>query len=146
MIKNIKSEFNTLEMYNIFSNCMYMSTWENFSQRAMEYMNDESVSIFGYYIDNQIYGVIVIQQQSDKTYEIKGIATEFTQREKGIAMQLIKFVCCELPISTLIAETDDDAVGFYKKCGFEAEEFIKTGDSGEYKRYRCTMKINLLYK
>ena len=40
---------------------------------------------------------------------------------------------------TIKAETDDGAVGFYQKCGFETEAFMKTYNTGEYQRHKCIL-------
>ena len=140
-IKNIKSHFDTPEMYNVFSNCLYMPTWDKFISEANEYMNNEAVNIFGYYKDNRIIGIIVIKNKNEM-FEIKGIAVDSEFRKNGIGKKLIQYVCDELSISMLIAETDDDAVGFYKHCGFEAQKFTRTGDNGEYIRYKCILRTN----
>jgi len=140
-IKNIKSQFDTLEMYNVFSNCLYMPTWDKFIAEAKEYMRNDAINIFGYYEDNRVIGIIVIKQNKNGIFEIKGIAVDSEFRKHGLGKKLIKYVCDKLSICTLLAETDDDAVGFYRRCGFETEKFKRTGDNGEYIRYKCILRI-----
>ena len=119
-----------------------MPTWDKFISLANEYMSSETTKIFGYYCDNQVIGIIVISQNQDESHEIKGIAVNSKFRKHGIGKRLIHYVCDELPISMLLAETDDDAVGFYRRCGFETQAFIRTFDSGECWRYRCILLPN----
>ena len=136
-IQNIKNRFNAPEMYDVFSLCMYMPSWEKFSSRADEYMADGNINIFGYYEDNCVIGIIAVGKTSNEEFEVKGIAVKQGHRNRGTGKKLIRYVCGELSISILSAETDDDAVGFYKSCGFVCREFNRTGENGEYKRYSC---------
>lgn len=50
-----------------------------------------------------------------------------------------------LPISAFIAETDDGAVGFYRKCQFKTEEFFQEYDGNQYRRYCCVLKKRLIF-
>ena len=139
-IRNIKHCFDTPEIYHVFSECMYMPTWDKFTSRANEFMSNDAIHIYGHYEDERITGIIVINRNQDGSYEIKGIAVAPEYRNRGIGKKLIQYACDEFFISTLHAETDDDAVDFYKHCGFEAQEFMRTSESGEYKRYKCTLR------
>jgi ribosomal protein S18 acetylase RimI-like enzyme len=120
---------------------MYMPTWEKFIAAADEYMSSEAVSALGYFVDGRIAGVIVIVELDDKVFEIKGIAVDFEYRKQGIGKRLIRHVCSNFQISYLTAETDEDTVHFYKKCGFEAERFVKMGENGEYVRYKIIAEL-----
>jgi len=118
-----------------------MATWEKFMQKATDYMQSRTISIFGCYVGDRIAGIIVVDQEPNKTPEIMGIAVDSQHRKQGIGKRLILHACDSLNICTLTAETDDDAVSFYKRCGFEAEEFTKVFESGEYKRYKCVLNV-----
>lgn len=139
-IQNIKSQFNNDDIFHIFSMCMYMPTWEKFIMKANEYMSNEAVSILGYFIESKIIGVIVIIELNNKTFEIKGIAVDSEYRKQGIGKHLIQYVCDNFPVSFLTAETDEDAIHFYRQCGFESEQFTRMGENGEYIRYKCVLR------
>jgi len=123
---------------------MYMPTWENFALRAGEYMLSGAISIFGYYIDERIAGIIVVDKKAGATPEIVGIAVGPEYRKQGVGKRLIIYACKALDTREIMVETDDDAVAFYRRCGFEAEEFMKMFDSGEYKRYKCVLYMESL--
>jgi len=144
VIQDIKDKFITSEIYSIYSLCMYQPTWEKFISKAAEYMNSQTTSIFGYYLDGHIAGVIVINQdqKGGEFPLIRGIAINYENRNQGIGRQLIQYACKVLGLSILTAETDDDAVSFYIRCGFKTEEFMLTFDSGEYRRYKCVLYNN----
>lgn len=135
-IQNIKDRFNTYEMFIIFSDCMYMPTWEKFTNRAIEFINKDEINIFGFFEDKRIIGIIVIDHFQDEVFEVKGIAVDIKYRKRGIGKQLIRYACNKLSISVLVVETDGDAVEFYRHCGFMTEEFMK---NGKYIRYKVSL-------
>ncbi len=120
-IKEIKKEFNDPEILNIFSLCMYMPTKEKLEKRAFEYLTDEDVFIYGFFIDEKITGIIVIKKITNENFKINGISVKTEYRNKYIGNLLIDYAADVLNIETLYAETDDDAVDFYRKCNFTIE-------------------------
>lgn len=138
-IINIKNIFNNVNILKVFADCMYMPTQERLVNCSKEYMAKESIHIYGFYDDAQITGVIAIEQLQDGAAEVKGIAVNSEYRKRGIGKRLIQYSCETLSITELIAETDDDAVEFYKSCGFITEKFLK---NGKYIRYNCIFHKN----
>lgn len=72
-------------------------------------------------------------------YEIMSIATKPSVRSKGVASKLITFASKNLNCSIIKAETDDDAIGFYRKCGFQIVSLGKKYP--DTVRYLCTLKL-----
>ena len=137
-IRDIKDRFYTPEAYSVYAESMYMPTWEKFDKRAREYLGKETVSVFGFIEEGHIVGIIAVELLGRDSAEIRGIAVDSAYRKCGIGKQLVQYVCKQLSLSELLAETDDDAVGFYRRCGFETEEFIR---DKKYKRYRCVLRV-----
>lgn len=137
MIKNIKDILCTQEIYNIYSACMFEPTFNKFKVKTEKMQNDSSVSVYGYFLNGKIIGVISTQE-TDKVVEIIGIAVDSKKRHSGIGTKLIDYVKDESP-KPIIAETDNDAVMFYKKCGFDIEEKIVSKSNVSYRRYVCTL-------
>ena len=46
-------------------------------------------------------------------------------------------------LRSVFAETDDDAVDFYQKLGFEIAAFTEDFDGEPVTRYRCQLKNNI---
>lgn len=44
-------------------------------------------------------------------------------------------------VETFFAETDVDAVGFYKKCGFVCEKQLNHYEDGDVERFECYLKV-----
>ena len=138
MIHDIKSHFLTPEVYEIYSQCMYAPTYEKFAEKARSYLNDPDTVIYGFFADHALLGVIVLQSKSPNTAEIVGIAVEHTHQQRHIGMELIQHAAEIGCYTELYAETDDDAVSFYERCGFETEAFQAAYDGIPCRRYRCT--------
>ena len=137
MIKNIKDILCTQEIYNIYSACMFEPTFNKFKVKTEKMQNDSFVSVYGYFLNGKIIGVISTQE-TDKVVEIIGIAVDSKKRHSGIGTKLIDYVKDKSP-KPIIAETDNDAVMFYKKCGFDIEEKIVSKSNVSYSRYVCTL-------
>lgn len=141
LIEDIKDRFNTPEAFSTFLDCMYRPTWEKFNKRALEYINSPTVSIFGYLDDQCIAAIIAIDKRQGKSAEIRGVSVHPAYRNRGIGRQLVQYACDQLALTKLYAETDDDAVDFYKHCGFQTKAFFREGESGNYRRYQCVLRI-----
>lgn len=138
MIKNIKDTLCDEEIYNIYSACMFEPTFNKFKIKVEQMQNDSSVSVYGYFLNERIIGVISTKE-TDKNVEIIGIAVDIKKRHSGIGTKLIDYVKGKSP-KTIIAETDSDAVMFYKKYGFKTKEIIVSKSDIYYSRYVCTLK------
>ncbi|WP_090914585.1 MULTISPECIES: GNAT family N-acetyltransferase [unclassified Bacillus (in: firmicutes)] len=68
-------------------------------------------------LEGEIVGCIGIEIISVKECEIKHIAVSSVQRDKGIGSNMINYISNKYPL--IYAETDNDAVEFYRKYGFE---------------------------
>ena len=141
-IINIKNQFNSIDCFNIYSACMYLPTYETFYEKANLMMDDKDVYIFGFQKNDKINGIIAIKLNENNSAEIIGIAVDSSCRKQGIGKQLITYAMIIFNISELFAETDDDAIMFYKQCGFKTEEYYKSYKNGIFKRYKCNLFKN----
>lgn len=138
MVHDIKSHFLTPEVYEIYSLCMYTPTYEKFAKKAQAYLSNPGTAIYGFYEETVLLGVIVLQAKAQNTAEIVGIAVERTHQHRHIGKGLIQYAVTTGRYPELYAETDDDAVLFYERCGFETEAFQAAYDGIPCRRYRCT--------
>ncbi|MBQ8503605.1 MAG: GNAT family N-acetyltransferase [Clostridia bacterium] len=137
MIKDIKSIFCTEEIYSIYSGCMYEPTFEKFNAKAVNYQNDSSVSLYGYFKNEKIVGIIATKEKGEQI-EVLGISVDIKERYFGIGTRLIEYIR-DTSTKPIIAETDSNAVMFYKKCGFDIEEKVVSKSNVSYNRYVCTL-------
>ncbi|MBO5089479.1 MAG: GNAT family N-acetyltransferase [Clostridia bacterium] len=137
MIKNIKDILCTQEIYNVYSACMFEPTFDKFKLKTEQMQNNSSVCVYGYFLNEKIIGVISTQE-TDEVIEIIGIAVDIKERHSGVGTNLIDYVKDKTQ-KTIIAETDSDAVMFYKKYGFHIKEKIVSKSNISYSRYVCTL-------
>ncbi len=86
--------------------------------------------------DGRLLGMLVLRR-TEAGAGILGIAVAEACRHRGIGRTLIEAALDDGQPDLLTAETDDDAVGFYVKCGFTAEKTVVTYPDGPSVRYRC---------
>lgn len=89
--------------------------------------------LIGGFIGSKLVSVIGLHVEDDRCI-IKHIAVLEEHRNKGIGKQIIRYAAEFFSLQFLTAETDDEARGFYEKCGFSCQSF-----KGVYgKRYKCS--------
>ena len=132
-----------LKTYDIYKDCMYNPTPEKFELKVDTYLNDNNIKIFACLSENRFFGVIVILIDEDNGAEIIGIAVAKEFRKRGIASQMISEVAISYKLNKIFAETDNDAVEFYRKAGFSVTEFSATYDTETVIRYKCEQSFDL---
>ena len=85
-------------------------------------------------------GLLVLKFTSTDQAEIIGISVEEGSRNCGLGSFLIQKVQEKFPDAKLNAETDRDAVLFYKKNGFQITEIQKNYNGEMVTRYLCVKK------
>ena len=73
---------------------------------------------------------MLVMDESGGTPEIVGIAVHGRQRRRGIGKHMIRHAMESERLERVGAQTDDDAVGFYRACGFSIEKVIKAYPDG----------------
>jgi ribosomal protein S18 acetylase RimI-like enzyme len=71
--------------------------------------------------------------------EIIGIAVSEKDRHKGIGSKMIQFIMGSEGLERIEAQTDDDSIGFYRKCGFAEERITVDYPDGSVVRYNCVL-------
>lgn len=130
IIREIHSELLTEAAYEIYSACMYRPTPEKYRALMDEYLSDPDVRCFGAFPEDQLAGVLIVHD-----CEILGIAVHAAFRGRNIGRTMIAYALRIFPV--LIAETDSDAVGFYRRCDFECTAFERVFPDGSCIRYEC---------
>ena len=127
------------QTYEIYKHCMFMPTEEKFNNKVDIFLNDNSVKIFACFEQDKILGVMVVSFIEQKKIEIIGIAVDVSVRGKGVGSYMINQVRNGYDLISVYAETDHDAVGFYRNNGFRIVEFSETYDDETVVRYKCEL-------
>ena len=141
MFCDIKNEVNSDTVKRIFSACLFDNSDAAVQKKLDKYMVCSKLHFYGWIDDGNILGVVGFKTHEGHV-EILHIAVDEGVRHKGIGRNII----CKLQQTyglPIEAETDDDAIDFYRKCGFKYTTFTKHGVT----RYACVLKaaLTLLY-
>ena len=126
------------EAFSIYASCMYHPTYEDYKAQMEDYLLDSSVKVFVSENRGKKTGMMVLMLSEDAA-EIIGIALSDNARRKGIGTQLIQRVMESEDLKSVKAQTDDDSIGFYRKCGFSEERIVVEYPDGSAVRYNCVL-------
>ena len=122
----------------LYASCMYQPRYENFKKQMEDLLNDQSVKVYVCENRGKKTGMMVLKY-SDSVAEIIGIAVSEKLRRQGIGGHLIQVVMESESLERIHAQTDDDSVGFYRKCGFTEERIVVDYPDGSVVRYNCVL-------
>ena len=126
------------EAFSIYASCMYHPTYNDYVGRMEDYLSDTSKKVFVYEDRGKKTGLMVLKISEDAA-EIIGIAVSEKLRRRGIGKQLILSAMELEGIGKIEAQTDDDSIGFYRRCGFSEEKSIIDYPDGSVVRYNCIL-------
>ena len=126
------------EAFLLYASCMYQPRYENFKKQMEDLLNDQSVKVYVCENRGKKTGMMVLKY-SDSVAEIIGIAVSEKLRRQGMGGHLIQFVMESESLERIHAQTDDDSVGFYRKCGFTEERIVVDYPDGSGVRYNCVL-------
>jgi ribosomal protein S18 acetylase RimI-like enzyme len=119
----IKDAYNFTEIYEVFKDVIGKPTEENVKDILSEYKKDMEKTLYGYYLDKKLIGIIGILHF--------GIHPEY--RGKNLGTELMDYIKNEK--KTMKLTTDDDAILFYKNYGYTCFEYYE--EKYNCKRYNC---------
>jgi GNAT superfamily N-acetyltransferase len=82
-----------------------------------------------------------VERVSDRELGVRSLAVAPGLRGRGIGRAFVDALAVVATARRLVAETDEDAVGFYSRCGFSVEEIEPKGGRA---RYRCSRTIEAI--
>ncbi|MBQ3703176.1 MAG: GNAT family N-acetyltransferase [Oscillospiraceae bacterium] len=126
------------EAFSIYASCMYHPSYEEYKAQIEDYLHDSSVKVFVCENRGKRIGMMVLKS-SGVAAEIIGIAVSDNARHKGIGKELIQRVMETEHLERIKAQTDEDSIGFYRKCGFSEERIVKEYPDGAVVRYNCAL-------
>ena len=133
-----KNWLTSEEAFSIYASCMYQPTFDDFVAQMEEYLGDPSVKIFVCDIEGEKAGMLVLKEDGYEA-EILGIAVKESRRKMGIGKDMVYQVMEAESLTKITAQTDDDAIGFYRNSGFEAERVVIEYPDGSAVRYNCVL-------
>mgnify|MGYP000339020370 CR=1 FL=1 len=116
-ICNVKEKLTNEDILELLAPSVFNPTSELLLSRAEKYQADDKTSVY-VYSENDEYKGIVVFKTEENTAEILDIAVKPGCQGKGIGSRLIDYIFTRFAVNKITAETDNDAIGFYKKYGF----------------------------
>ena len=96
-------------------------------------------TFIGWQDGEEILACAGAEKLSSSTIGVRSIAVAPAWRNRGVGRTLIDALAERAGAKRVVAETDDDAVGFYRRCGFAVEDAPpKFGRA----RYWCVREIS----
>lgn len=132
-ITDIKNHLCDKSVYSLLAPSVFNPTPERLLSRTKKYQADDKTKAHAYSENGEYKGIIVFKTE-DNTAEILDIAVIPEYQGQGIGSKLIDFIFNSFKVDNITAETDGDAIGFYKKYGFTV---IDTKLNHDTKRYVC---------
>ena len=117
MFRNIKDELDNPTILELLVASAYDNSIESAYKKVEEFRNHHNWSIYGWIEDEDIVGVCGFKIYHTDHVEILNIAVSENGRRRGVGTAMICALHDEF-LLPIIAETDDDAVDFYRKIGF----------------------------
>lgn len=106
------------------------------------YIQSPERVLYGYYIEQNIVGCIGLAKMDRKQCEIKHIAVSPAYRGKGIGREMVQYIKDHYCFSSICAETDQDAVNFYKNLDFQITSLLEKYPGVE--RFACLLTCTVL--
>lgn len=135
-IVEVKSILKNRKLLSVLAESVYNPTEERLISRADKYIINQKTAVYAYRVNNIYKGIIVIDVSNINVIEILDIAVAASSQKSGVGSSLINHCISKFHPNEIIAETDDDAVEFYKKFGFQ---ILSLGDKygAGIMRYQC---------
>jgi N-acetylglutamate synthase-like GNAT family acetyltransferase len=116
----------------------YATSEKNIEREYKQYIQSPARQLYGYDFENTVVGCIGVEFSSPKCCEIKHIAVSPNHRGEGIGSKMINFIWDQYSLSFMSAETDRDAVNFYKNYGFKIKSLGEKYPGVE--RFQCILE------
>ena len=103
---------------------------------SKRYLQEPGWALLGYEVGGVLLGRIGIEVVAQADIKIQHISVTPERWRRGIGRGMLIDVRSLYPSAQLVAETDGDAVGFYRRCGFKVESLGELYQ--EVERFLCT--------
>ncbi len=134
---NVKSRLGEDAVSELLAFSVFNPTREKLQKRTDSYIADKSVKAVVLSDKGRLVALAVFKVE-EKTATVLDLAVDAKLRGKGFGRRILELIAKKNDVWKIKAETDSEAVGFYEKCGFEAEK-IPTEYSTE--RYLCEKTV-----
>lgn len=134
MFKDVKNLIEEAEIKALMSYCIFPDP-DKLDKVIAQYKSKSDHRLYGIVVENQVVGIVGYKQLSSDVIEIQHISVSPQYRGGGYGRGLVlELLNTEKP-AKIIAETDGDAVDFYRRIGFKINSLGEKYPGVE--RYLC---------
>ncbi len=144
VIYHVSPNYNWLysqAAFSIFKYCMYKPTYKAYVKKIKLLAFRSRTKIYLCNYNNIKAGIIVLEIIKSGIANIIGLAVKKNYRNLGIGKFLIMQTIKLEHLKFFMAQTDFEAVNFYRKCGFKIEPVIKKYNDGDVIRYNTWYSV-----
>ena len=135
MFIDIKQNMDSPTVHRIISYASFDGTPTGTQKVVNKYQSSDHLHFYAWLESEQVLGICGFEEHPDKI-EVHLISVDEAARGKGIGREMI-IQLQEMYNKDIEAETDDDAVDFYRKCGFDVKSFTHPKKG---KRWICILR------
>lgn len=104
-----------------------------------QYRDEPNLHLLCYEVEGRVAGCIGLVLEEESRAELRHIAVAPSYRRQNIGRRMIEAMVSWFQLHHLRAETDAEAVGFYRNCGF-AVTSLGPSQHG-FERFHCERSI-----
>ena len=112
-------------------------TAQKLAQWQENYLIGHPYQLWSWMQNEQLLGIFGLKQDGETNY-ITHIAVSVKHRHQGIGSQMVRDMVKNFPARLWMAQTDDEALGFYQSLGF-ATRILGHQPRGFRVRYWCVL-------
>ncbi|HEY3284694.1 MAG TPA: GNAT family N-acetyltransferase [Armatimonadota bacterium] len=136
---DLKARLFERQVREVLAYAVGFPTDEKMARICEEYQADPGLLFVGYLRGDQVLACAALRPAGPDGAWLERLAVTPLERRRGLGRQLLWDLVHLSRLRWVEAETDDDAVGFYRACGFEVAELA--GQPFERARYRVTLRV-----
>lgn len=137
MLKNLKPRLQEPEVQELISYSVFPDS-DQVNETVQQYVRQSNLFLTGYEDEEQLVGLIGYEHTGASEITIRHIAVLPENRFKNYGRGMISQLLAEYNPDTLIAETDQEAVEFYRNTGFVVYSLGELYPGVE--RFRCVLE------
>ena len=139
-IEDFSHELENPRLRAVLAPTVYRPTAEGLAQICERYRAEPGWRMLGCRSGEEIVGCLGLAFGAVGQATIRHISVAPNRRGHGIGTAMIRYAVAAFALTQLSAETDRDAVEFYRKCGFAVQSLGELYPGTE--RFLCTYTIS----
>lgn len=140
--ENIENRLDDPSFRDIIRSAVYPPTETKIDAVCDKYRSLPTWSVIGALREGRLVGFVGVEMVTSKQGVIQHIGVAQDHRRAGIGRSLIDEVLGRYALESIEAETDSDAVDFYRHCGFDVASLGDEKYPGT-ERFHCSLTVRV---